>query len=88
MDLAQYVLLGMVIAGATELLNRLRARDYWVVATIVTSGLIGALFGFGGVEGLTPVTGLAAGLGVSGAIKTLSIFGQKSQPTESKVLGK
>lgn len=87
MDVSQYVLLGAVIAGATELLNRLRARDFWVAATIVTSAVIGTLFGAADVEGLTPITGLAAGLGASGAIKVLSAFGQKSPAVESKVIG-
>ncbi len=45
MDLSQYVLLGAVLAGITELLNRLRARDYWVVASIVTCVAVGALCG-------------------------------------------
>lgn len=83
MDFTQYVLLGTVITGANEFLKRLRAKDYWTAATIVTSALIGLLFGFLEVEGLEPVTGLAAGVGVSGAVTLLSYLGgTKSTPTK------
>lgn len=83
MDVSQYVLLAAVIAGVTELLNRLRAKDYWVAATIVTSAAIGALFGAFNVESLTVVTGLAAGFGASGALKLVGSVGQKSTPAPS-----
>lgn len=86
MDVTQFVLLGAVIAGVTELLSRLRAKDYWVAATIVTSAGIGALFGAAEVEGLTVLTGLAAGFGASGAIKAISSVGRKSTPAPSKVI--
>lgn len=67
------VLVG-AIAGANELIKRLRAKDYWAAATIFTSGLIGFLLGlFMVVEfqvtGSTnnAVSGLITGLAVSGA---------------------
>ncbi len=88
MDLTQLVLLGAVIAGVNEVLVRARAKDFWVVTSILTSALIGAAFGYFGVEGLTVVTGLAAGFGASGAMKTLSTFGNKSTPQPSGVLSK
>lgn len=84
MEITQYVLLAAVIAGATELLARLRAKDYWTALTISTAAAIGLLFGVFDVEGLTPITGLAVGLGASGALKTLSMFGNKSTPAPSK----
>lgn len=87
MELTQYVLLGVVIAGITELMNRLRAKDLWVAATIVTSALTGLLFGFLGVEGLEPITGLAAGFGVSGSITVAHAFGSAKKPAaESDVV--
>ena len=88
MDFTQYVLLAAVIAGVTELLNRLRAKDYWVVATIATSAVIGGLFGYFEVEQLTVVTGIAAGFGASGALKAVASVGRKSEPTPSTVLTK
>jgi hypothetical protein len=88
MDLSQYVLLGLVIAGATEFLNRLRARDFWVAATIATSALIGALFGLAGVEGLTLVSGIAAGLGVSGGFSAIGMVKGKSTPAPSDTVTK
>jgi hypothetical protein len=86
MDFTQYVLLAAVIAGATELLNRLRAKDYWVAATVTTAALIGGLFGLFGVEGLNFVTGVAAGFGVSGAFSAIGMVKGKSEPAPSKVI--
>lgn len=88
MDFTQYVLLAAVIAGATELLNRLRAKDYWVAATIFTSAAIGAVFGALGVEDLTVITGIAAGLGASGALKLVGSVGNKSTPAPSTLTEK
>lgn len=88
MDITQYVLLGAVIAGVTELLNRLRAKDYWVAATVATSALIGLLFGVFHVEGLLPVTGLAAGFGVSGAFSGIGMIRGKSSPAPSEAVVK
>lgn len=88
MDFTQYVLLAAVIAGVTELLNRARAKDWWVVATIATSAIIGGVFGYFSLEGLTVVTGIAAGFGASGAIKLVGSVGRKSEPTPSTLLTK
>lgn len=88
MDLTQYVLLGAVIAGATELLNRLRARDYWVAATVATAAVIGGIFGIFGVESLNLVTGIAAGFGVSGAFSAVGMVRGKSSPAPSDAVQK
>lgn len=88
MEIEQYVLLGAVIAGVTELLNRLRAKDYWVAATITTAALIGLLFGIFEVEGLDAVTGIAAGFGVSGAFSGLGMLGNRSTASPSNLLEK
>ena len=88
MDVTQYVLLGMVIAGVTELLNRLRAKDDWVARTLATSAGIGFLFGVLAIEGLTPVTGLAAGFGVSGGFSAIGMIKGKSTPAPSDAVVK
>jgi len=88
MDFSQYVLLAAVIAGVTELLNRLRAKDYWTAVTVATAALIGLVFGVLNVEGLTAVTGLAAGFGASGALSAIGIVGKKSTPAPSDPLTK
>ncbi len=89
MDFTQYVLLAAVIAGVTELFSRARAKDWWVVATILTSGLVGAVFGHFEIGGLTDIaTGIAAGFGASGALKAVSVIGRKSEPAPSTVLTK
>jgi uncharacterized membrane protein HdeD (DUF308 family) len=87
MDFSQFVVLGGVLAGVTELISRLRARDFWVVATIVSCAVVGAIFGYfhwGNVPSVE--VGLLAGLFASGAIKTISSFGNKSTPAPSTVL--
>lgn len=86
MDITQYVLLAAVIAGVTELINRLRAKDYWVALTVTTAAVIGGLFGVFGVEGLSFVTGIAAGFGASGGLTAIGMFGKKSTPTPSDPL--
>ena len=87
MDFTQYILLGAVIAGVTELIKRLRAKDYWAAVTIATAAVIGLLFGIFGLEELTPVLGLAAGFGVSGALATIGSVGNKSAavPTDAVI---
>jgi uncharacterized membrane protein HdeD (DUF308 family) len=88
MDVLQYVLLGTVIAGVNELIKRLRAKDYWTALTIVCSALIGLVFGVFGIEGLNPVTGIAAGFGLSGAMSVLGSIGNKSTPAPSDAVVK
>lgn len=88
MDITQYVLLAAVIAGITEMLNRIRAKDYWVAATVATSALVGGLFGLFGVEGLNLVTGIAAGFGVSGSFSAIGMVRGKSAPAPSEVLSR
>jgi hydrogenase/urease accessory protein HupE len=87
MDLSQYVVLGAVLVGVTELLNRARARDWWVVATIVSCVVVGAVCGAFKVFGTPSVeTGILVGFAASGALKTVSMLGQKSTPTPSSVI--
>lgn len=88
MDFTQYVLLAAVIAGVTELLNRLRAKDYWTAVTVATAAITGLLFGVFNVEGLTAITGLAAGFGASGALSAIGIVGKRSTPAPSDPLTK
>lgn len=88
MDITQYVLLAAVIAGITEMLNRIRAKDYWVAATVATSAIVGGLFGIFGVEGLNLVTGIAAGFGVSGSFSAIGMVRGKSAPAPSEVLSR
>lgn len=87
MDISQYVLLGAVIVGVTELINRARGRDWWVVTSIVTAAVIGGLFGhFHYYPDLDTVEGIAAGFGAAGALKGISAVGQKSVPKPSDVI--
>lgn len=89
MEFTQYVLLAAVIAGITELLNRLRARDVWVAASIATAGIIGGVFGYLNIGDLPDVaTGIAAGFGASGALKLVGSVGRKSEPAPSTLTTK
>lgn len=86
MQLEQYVVLAAVIAGITELISRIRARDYWVVATILCAAVVGGLFGASDYyPGLDAVEGVVAGFGAAGGLKALSTVGNKSTPAPSKV---
>lgn len=77
----QIALLGLIIAGITELFNRLRGKDYWVAASIVTSAIVGGFIGM--FYGIDFVSGMGAGLTASGFLKTISVVGRKSEPTPS-----
>lgn len=89
MDFTQFALLGLAIAGSTELISRIRAKDLWVVATIVTAAIIGGLFGaFHYYPDLDWVEGVVAGLAASGGIKVLGSVGNKSTPAPSTLTEK
>lgn len=84
LNAGQLAVLGAVVAGATELITRLRGRDLWVAATIVTSAVIGGLVSM--YYGLDFLTGIVAGLGTSGVITTVGSFGNKSAATPRGVV--
>lgn len=82
----QVALLGLVVAGATEFISRLRAGDVWVAATIFTSAVLGGLIGMH--YNVDFIDGVAVGLGASGAIKAIGSFGNKSTPAPSTLTEK
>lgn len=87
MDLTQYIQLGLVLAGITELISRLRARDLWVATTIVTCVVAGAVCGAFELFGVPNAEiGILVGFGTSGALKGISMFGNKSTPAPSDVV--
>lgn len=82
-----FAVLLAAIAGVTELLNRLRAKDYWVATTIVTAVVIGGLFGATGYyPGLDTVEGMVAGFSASGTLSALGSIGKKSTAKPSEAL--
>lgn len=83
---AQLALLGAIIVGITELISRLRAKDKWVAATITCSALVGGLLAL--YYKVDFVSGLAAGFGASGFVKTISAFGNKSTAAPSDLVVK
>lgn len=82
----QLLLLGTVIIGIVELLNRLRARDYWVAVTITTAAIVGGLVAL--YYKVDFVAGVAAGLSASGFLKAVNSIGNKSTPAPSEVVVK
>lgn len=85
LDITQYVVLAIVIAGVTELITRVRAKDWWVAITICSSVAVGFIFGvIGYYAGVGPIEGIALGFGASGLITTVGAVrspATKSSPT-------
>lgn len=67
-----------LVAALVELLRRVKAKDYYAVATIIGAGVIGGLVGYLRVDGVTVEQGVVAGLSASGLITIVQNFGQKS----------
>lgn len=87
MDFSQYILLTATVIGVVELITRLRAKDYWAVATIVSAAVVGALFGaFHYYPGLDIVKGLNAGVGATGLVTLLGFA--RSTPSPSTIVQK
>lgn len=89
LEITQYVVLLATIVGVTELIARVRAKDYWVVLTIGTAAVIGLIFGaIGYYDGVGPVEGLALGFSASGALTALGMLGKRSTPSPSSATTK
>lgn len=87
MDFTQYVLLLATIAGVTELISRVRAKDWWTTVTIISAALVGAVFGLSGYyPGLDAVEGMVAGFGAAGALTAVGFVGNRSTPSPSKAV--
>lgn len=64
------------VVAMTELLRRAKVSDWFAVATIVLSAVIGAVAGALGAPGVTDVwSGIVAGLGASGLVTVASRVG-------------
>ena len=61
----EYGLLGLAIIGAISALKMTGKVSGWV--TIAIAVVLGGLAGYGGVEGLTVITGILTGLAAVGA---------------------
>lgn len=64
-------IVGAVI-GFTQLVKSLFDRDYRTVVIIAGSGIIGAIAGYFGIEGITVPAGIVAGFAASGVV-TLAV---------------
>lgn len=86
LNFAQYTILIATIVGVVELINRVRAKDYWAVATVVIAGIVGALFGFSHYyPGLDAVEGMVAGVSASGVIAAIGF--RRTAPTPTTIDG-
>lgn len=63
------------VVAVTELLNRIRTKDYSGVAKIVTAIVAGGLAGAFGLEGLSVLEGVLAGLSAVGIHTTARQIG-------------
>ena len=84
LTVTQIALLGFLVAGATELISRIRAYDWWVATTILTSAILGGLIGMH--YGVDFLDGITVGLAASGAIRLVGSFGRSSTPSPSNVV--
>lgn len=71
--IAAAIMLGMV-AGVVELIKRLFDKDWKAVATIVCSGVVGALTAL--ALAINPLIGAVVGLAASGYITIVQKFGE------------
>lgn len=71
MDIPQELVALLLIAGTVELITRIRAKDLWVVATIVSAALVGLLLGLFKFYVPDPITGIAFGLTASGLVTVI-----------------
>jgi hydrogenase/urease accessory protein HupE len=67
-DFAQATVAVLLIAGVVELINRVRAQDYWTVVTIVSAALVGLVLGLLHFYVPDAITGIAFGLATSGLV--------------------
>ena len=69
------IIVTAMVVGLVELLRRIKLSDWFAVATIIASALIGALCGYFGIEGLTIATGIVVGLAGSGLVTVATRVG-------------
>ncbi len=70
LDAMAVATLVFLVVGSVELLRRLWAKDWFAAATIVVSGLVGALFAH--QVNITSFQGLLVGLSASGLVTTVA----------------
>ena len=68
-------LLPTAIIAVTEVVKRVKAKEYESAATIVIAAVVGAVAGFIGISGLSLETGILAGLEAAGIVKTAQVAG-------------
>jgi uncharacterized membrane protein HdeD (DUF308 family) len=77
-----HAILLAVIIGVVELISRVRAKDWWAVATIVSSAIVGAIFGATKYYGdLDIASGIAAGMAASGLVTLISVKRSSAHPS-------
>lgn len=81
MDLSQQTVALLLIAGIVELITRLRAYDYWTVATIGSAGIVGMFLGLAHFYLPDAITGIAFGISTSGLVTIVGAIKSKSTPT-------
>jgi hypothetical protein len=78
------VLLGLAVPAIVKALELINRKDWLSLTKILASAAIGLTAGILGFEGLTWLTGLAAGLAASGLMTVAGYTGEKA----AKVLAK
>lgn len=66
-----------VVIAIVDFLKRLKVKDYIGSSTIVLAAIVGGLAGYFGIEHLTIVSGLLAGLAAVGIVTTAKTISGK-----------
>lgn len=64
----EYILVTTMVVALTEAVKAAADRNWRTVVIIVGAGVVGAICGFFGVEGLSVAQGIVVGLGASGVV--------------------
>lgn len=69
------IFLVTAIVGLVDLVRAVKNQDWEKVAIVVGAGVIGALTGMFGIDGLTVPQGIQAGLAASGVYRLSKVAG-------------
>lgn len=73
--LPESIFVTTIVIAITQLIKFIREKAWDSVVTLVSAGVVGGVAGAFGIEGLTVVTGILAGLAAAGIVTVASKLG-------------